>query len=255
MFLTSKKEKTTPTHRWDPATQTSLSRSQPCSMKEQWLQGPGENKAEKVKAENQFVKGAAALWPHSFPNYPWGLSWAYQHPAARGARGCSGNSALFTKPGNSCLKTRSGFDFLPFGGQFEEHLLFSWKVKINCPHSPFVPLRMWNPWFQWSLVAGTLISQGGTGSAEKSPRFLLINDLLMLVHIHLSKIWSLEDYLASYPSSPVLWVQILLTSHPSQINCYHRKFQQNSWPSNSFLGERFIWKKIILIAPKPAQHF
>lgn len=30
-------------------------------MKEQWLQGPGENKAEKVKAENQFVKGAAAL--------------------------------------------------------------------------------------------------------------------------------------------------------------------------------------------------
>lgn len=184
-------------------------------MKEKWLQRHGENQAEKVKTENQFVKGGAALWSLSFPNNPWGLSWVYQHPAARGAQGCSGNSAFFTKPGNCCQTTRRGFDFLPFGGQFEEHLLFSWKVKINCPHSAFLPLRMWNPGFQWSLVRGTVISPAGTGSAEKSPKLLLINDLFMLVHMYLSKLWFLEDYSASDPSSPVLWAQVLLTSHPS----------------------------------------
>lgn len=108
---------------------------QSCWTKKYWLQGPGESKAEKVKMKNSLLKVELHSDPVLFPvGCLWVLSWAYQQPAARGAKRCSGNSALFTKLGTACLTTsRCCFNFLPLGGQFEEHLWIS----------PFLLLASW----------------------------------------------------------------------------------------------------------------
>lgn len=114
--------------------------------KEIWWLGPGESKEEMGKMKKSSLKVELHSDPVFFSvDCLWFLLCAYQQLAARGAKGCSGNSALFTRLGTACLTTsRCCFNFLPFGGQFEEHLSIS----------PFLLLASWIH-ERWELIVLT----------------------------------------------------------------------------------------------------
>lgn len=137
-----------------------------------WQRNSDWRDIEKSKQKNSSLKVELHSDPIPFPvDWLWVLSWVYQQPAARGAEGCSRNSALFTKLGIACLTTSRCFNFLPFGEQFEEHLSISpflllaswihegWRLIVLIRY--FLSLKMWSclgfllEYRQWFSQAGT----------------------------------------------------------------------------------------------------
>lgn len=167
-----------------------------------WL-GPGESKEERGEMKNSSLKVElhSDRAPFSVDRLR-GLCCAYQQLAARGAEGCSGNSALFTKRGTACLTTsRRCFNFLPFGGQFEEHLSISPLLLLASRTHERWELIVLTHWLchqksEAALPFSHLCHNRGNdfpgrkrigGAADPSPRLLLVNGLLLLVnHIGLT---------------------------------------------------------------------